>query len=226
MDFSITPYMSTPSSESTNVGLMIFSHDDLLRKRYPIIAGIDEAGRGPLAGPVVAAAVILPAGLYIRGLKDSKKTTLLQRKRLFWEVMNCACSVGVGIVEAPVIDRINILQSTKMAMKLAVDDLSGHPDLLLIDAVSLPDMDYEQKSIIRGESASASIAAASIVAKVVRDEIMCGYNYQYPLYNFSQHKGYGTAAHMQSIRQYGPCPIHRKSFRKVGDVPWPLDQEI
>ncbi len=204
----------------------IFLHDESLRAGYRLIAGIDEAGRGPLAGPVVAAAVILPSGLTIAGLRDSKKTAEKERKKIFWEIVGGARSVGVGIVEADTIDRINILQSTKRAMKMAVEDLGIGPDLLLIDAVELSDVKLRQKSIIKGESVSASIAAASIVAKVVRDDIMLDFDEMYPLYNFKGHKGYSTKEHMECINRHGPCPIHRKSFRKVMDVQLPLGHAV
>lgn len=200
----------------------IFLHDEILRKEYPLIAGIDEAGRGPLAGPVVAATVILPPWLVIRGLRDSKQTAEKDRKRLFWEIVSTADAVGVGIVDADIIDRINILQSTKLAMKMAVSDLAIRPDLLLIDAVKLTDVNIQQKSFIKGESVSAAIAAASIVAKVVRDDIMLGYHYRYPEYNFKGHKGYGTREHIKCINAHGPCLIHRKSFCKVKDVHLPF----
>lgn len=207
-----------PSDQTTPA---IFLHDEILRKEYALIAGIDEAGRGPLAGPVVAAAVILPSGLVIRGLRDSKKTAEKDRKRLFWEIVSTA-DVGVGIVEADTIDSINILQSTKLAMKMAVKDLGAIPDLLLIDAVRLTDVHLQQKSFIKGESVSASIAAASIIAKVVRDDIMLDYHETYPQYNFKGHKGYGTRGHIECINMYGPCPIHRKSFCRVKDVQLPF----
>jgi ribonuclease HII len=200
----------------------IFFHDEILRNEYLLIAGIDEAGRGPLAGPVVAAAVILPSGLVIRGLRDSKKTAEKDRKRLFWEIVSTADAIGVGIVEADVIDRINILQSTKLAMKMAVTDLGIRPDLLLIDAVRLTDVQFQQKSFIKGESVSAAIAAASIIAKVVRDDIMLAYHDRYPEYNFKGHKGYGTRGHIECINVHGPCHIHRKSFCKVKDVQLPF----
>lgn len=207
-----------PSDQTTPP---IFLHDEILRKEYPLIAGIDEAGRGPLAGPVVAAAVIL-SGPVIRGLRDSKKTAEKDRKRLFWEIVGAADAIGVGIVEADTIDRINILQSTKLAMKMAVNDLGPSPDLLLIDAVTLTDVHLRQKSFIKGESVSAAIAAASIIAKVVRDDIMIDYHDRYPEYNFKGHKGYGTREHIECINAHGPCPIHRKSFCKVKDVQLPF----
>jgi ribonuclease HII len=205
----------------------IYLHDEQIRQEYPVLAGLDEAGRGPLAGPVVAAAVILPSGLVIEGLRDSKKTTEKDRKKIFWEISKNALGVGVGIVHPDVIDRINILRSTKLAMKTALEDLGTRPDILCIDALNLPDVDISQRSIIKGESTSASIAAASIIAKVVRDEIMLDYHEMYPQYNFRGHKGYSTKEHMEAVIKYGPCPIHRKSFRKVNDMPLPfgLDPE-
>lgn len=214
--------MPLKEPESTQTIPSIFLHDEKIRQEHPVIAGLDEAGRGPLAGPVVAAAVVLPAGLIIQGVKDSKKTGEKERKKIFWDIINHASAVGVGIVGADTIDRINILQSTKQAMKDAVNDLGIKPDILLIDAVQLSDIHLPQKSIIKGESVSASIAAASIVAKVVRDEIMHEYHEKYPAYNFKGHKGYSTREHMECIHRHGPCPIHRKSFRKVMDVQLPL----
>lgn len=200
----------------------IFQHDEDLRKNYPLIAGLDEAGRGPLAGPVVAAAVILPAGTSITGVRDSKKIPEQQRKRMFWKIIRHANAVGVGIVDADVIDSINILEATRRAMGLAIRDLTVKPDLLLLDALKLPEIPVEQRSFLKGESVSASIAAASVVAKVVRDDIMLGYHELYPDYNFRGHKGYSTKEHMDNIRLFGPCSIHRKSFRKVTDVQLPL----
>lgn len=200
----------------------IYLYDEDVRQEHSVVAGLDEAGRGPLAGPVVAAAVILPAGIYIDGLKDSKKIAEKARKKVFWQVVHEAVSVGVGIMEAEDIDRINILESTKCAMGKAVKDLTVAPDILLIDAVKLSSIDMTQRSLIKGESVSASIAAASIIAKVVRDDIMMNYHEKYSVYNFKGHKGYGTSEHIACIRQYGPCPIHRKTFRKVGDVHLPL----
>jgi ribonuclease HII len=214
--------MSPDASPSNTDCPPIFLYDEKIRKDHPVAAGIDEAGRGPLAGPVVAAAVILPAGLIIKGLRDSKKVSEKERKRIFWEIVSHAVAISVGIADADVIDRINILQSTKLAMKSAVEDLTIRPDILLIDSVNLPDVAIEQNSMIKGESASASIAAASIIAKVVRDDIMHDYHEQYPVYNFKGHKGYSTKEHMENIRLYGPCPIHRKTFRKVADVPLPI----
>ncbi len=208
------------SAKNTN---SLFLYDEIIRYNYPVVAGIDEAGRGPLAGPVVAAAVVLPHGLIIDGLRDSKKVSENKRKKLFWDIVYNAESIGIGIIDADIIDKTNILKSTKLAMKTAIEDLSKIPDMLLIDAVRLLNLtDIAQKSIIKGEDVSASIAAASIIAKTVRDDIMLAYDKKYPFYNFKVHKGYSTKEHMECIRLHGPCSIHRKSFRKVMDLTLPL----
>jgi len=200
----------------------IFLYDEELRKNYPLIAGLDEAGRGSLAGPLVAAAVILPGKLAIDGLRDSKKVLEDERERLFWDVLCRSLDIGVGIVESDVIDSTNILRATKLAMEMAIKDLNRKPDILLIDAVRLEGVSIPQKSIIKGESVSASIAAASIIAKVVRDRLMRAYHEKYPFYNFMEHKGYSTRQHIECLRLHGPCPIHRKSFRKVMDMELPF----
>jgi|Deesub1362A_J573_1020465.scaffolds.fasta_scaffold00358_23 ribonuclease HII len=196
----------------------IFLYDARVRHRYPLIAGIDEAGRGPLAGPVVASAVILPPDIVIKDLRDSKQTTEGLRRRLFWDIVSVAIDIGVGIVDADTIDRVNILNATRLAMERAVDDLRVRPDILLIDAISLPSLKIEQRSIVKGERVSASIASASIVAKVLRDEIMMEYHDRYPVYNFKSHKGYSTQEHVRLLQLHGPCPIHRRSFRKVMEL--------
>ncbi len=197
----------------------LFSYDEKIRSTHPLVAGIDEAGRGPLAGPVVAAAVILPKGFLIDDLRDSKLVPEDKRKKLFWDIVCSAEDIGIGIVDADIIDRTNILKATKLAMEMAVKDLSKMPDILLIDAVSLSNLTgIAQKSMIKGESVSASIAAASIVAKTIRDDIMLAYDKEYPQYNFKKHKGYSTKEHMESIQLYGPCPIHRRTFKPVVDL--------
>ncbi|MCG2723040.1 MAG: ribonuclease HII [Thermodesulfovibrionales bacterium] len=201
----------------------IYQHDESLRKKgFPLIAGIDEAGRGPLAGPVVAAAVVLKTGTRIDGLRDSKKVPAKERESLFSEIKNTAVDMGIGIVDHADIDRLNILRATRYAMKLAVENLSLQPDLLIIDAVSLPSVSIRQLTPVKGESVSASVAAASIIAKCVRDKIMTEYHELYPQYNFSKHKGYSTREHMQKLQEFGPCPIHRRSFCKVMSVQLPL----
>lgn len=201
----------------------IYRHDEDLRNNgFQRIAGIDEAGRGPLAGPVVAAAVVLKGNTRIKGLRDSKKVPEKERESLFIEIRDTALDIGIGIVNHEDIDRINILRASKLAMKLAVDNLSELPDFLVIDAVSLPSIPIKQLFPIKGESVSASVAAASIIAKVTRDRLMLEYHNQYPQYNFNKHKGYSTKEHMELIQLYGPCPIHRKSFCKVMTLELPF----
>lgn len=201
----------------------LYQYDESLREKgFLRIAGIDEAGRGPLAGPVVAAAVVFSKGITIKGLRDSKKVPEKERETLYPEILRFSEDVGVGIVGHEEIDRLNILRATKLAMQYAIENLSQPPDILVIDALSLPSVPIKQLSIIKGESISASIAAASIVAKVVRDKIMMEYHRQYPHYNFEKHKGYSTKEHLDMIRLYGPCPIHRKSFQRVMSVDLPF----
>ena len=181
---------------------------------YAVIAGTDEAGRGPLAGPVVAAAVILPPDCRILGVNDSKQLSEKKREALFDEIQEKAVSFGIGIVSAQVIDEINILQATYEAMRKAIEALSVKPDLLLADAVTIPRLSLPQQAIIKGDAKSVSIAAASILAKVTRDRMMKEYDLLYPSYGFAQNKGYGAAAHVEALKTYGPCPIHRRSFLK------------
>jgi ribonuclease HII len=182
---------------------------------FRAIAGIDEAGRGPLAGPVVAAAVILPPGAILAGVNDSKKLTASVRESLYDRIMATALSVGFGSSDSEVIDRINILQATLRAMEEAVGNLSLPPDCLLIDGISPTRLPIHQKTIKKGDSLSISIAAASIIAKVARDRMMLEYEKQFPGYGFSGHKGYGSASHMAAIAELGPCPIHRLTFGGV-----------
>lgn len=181
---------------------------------HGVICGIDEAGRGPLAGPVVAAAVILPLDHDFLYLNDSKKVTEKRREVLFDEIREYAIGYGIGIASPEEIDEINILQADYLAMKRALAQLPMTPDVLLNDAVIIPGVTGEQVSIIKGDAKSVSIAAASILAKVTRDRIMVSYDDMYPEYGFAKHKGYGTKQHSDAIRAYGPCPIHRKSFLK------------
>lgn len=176
------------------------------------ICGIDEAGRGPLCGPVVAGAVILPKNCDILYINDSKKLSEKMRDVLYDEITSGAIAWGVGIVSPERIDEINILQATYEAMKIAIDNLKVTPDILLNDAVIIPGIDIEQVKIIKGDAKSQSIAAASIIAKVTRDRMMAEYDKMYPGYGFAQHKGYGTKAHVEALKEYGPSPIHRKSF--------------
>ncbi len=184
----------------------------LWEKGIRTIAGIDEAGRGPLAGPVVAAAVIFPEGTIIYEVDDSKKLTEKKRSELLVQIRKRALSVGVGIVSHVIIDRINILQATILAMHKAVDALNLKPDYLIVDGNSFRHESYPYQNMIDGDAKSFTIAAASIVAKVTRDDLMREYHIQYPEYGFAQHKGYGTKQHLEAIRAYGVCDIHRRSF--------------
>ncbi|MCR5790696.1 MAG: ribonuclease HII [Lachnospiraceae bacterium] len=182
------------------------------RETCPLIAGIDEVGRGPLAGPVVACAVILDPDKEILYLNDSKQLTAAKREQLYEEIMEKAIAVGLGSADNHRIDEINILQATYEAMREAIQNLSEKPDILLNDAVTIPDVAIRQVPIIKGDAKSISIAAASIVAKVTRDRLMVKYDAQYPEYGFRQNKGYGAAKHIEAIKQFGPTPLHRKSF--------------
>ena len=179
---------------------------------HGLICGIDEVGRGPLAGPVVAGAVILPPDCRILYLNDSKKLTERRRELLYDEIMEKAVAVGIGVVSQEMIDEINILQATYEAMRQAVGKLSVRPDVLLNDAVTIPGLLQEQIPIIKGDAKSLSIAAASVVAKVTRDRMMEALDEKYPAYHFASNKGYGSAAHMEALREYGPCPLHRRTF--------------
>jgi ribonuclease HII len=185
------------------------------RQGYLRIAGIDEAGRGPLAGPVVAAAVILPDRFDLPGLNDSKQLSERQRERLFPLIRAQALAVGLGIVDADEIDRINILQATLQAMLLAVGRLRVGADYLLIDGITPLPTQLPQRTLKQGDSRSLSIAAASVIAKVVRDRMMVGYDRRHPGYGLAGHKGYGSAAHLAAIARLGPSPLHRRTFRGV-----------
>ena len=176
------------------------------------VAGIDEAGRGPLAGPVVAAAVILPKDIFLPFLNDSKKVTEKRRDVLFDEIKQNAIAYGIGIASNTLIDEINILQATYEAMREAINALEKTPDVLLVDAVHIPDINIKQVGIVKGDAKSVNIAAASILAKVTRDRIMVEYDKIYPEYGFASNKGYGTATHIAALKEVGPCAIHRKSF--------------
>jgi len=201
----------------------IYRYDELLRKKgFSRIAGIDEAGRGTLAGPVVSAAVILLEGIRIDRLRDSKKVPEKERKILFYKIKNSSEYIGIGIVGPEEIDKLNILEATKLSMKLAVEDIPITPDILVIDAVSLPSIPIKQLSPVKGESISASVAAASIIAKFTRDRIMLDYHLQYPNYNFKKNKGYSTREHLNMLQLYGPCPIHRKTFQGVMSLELPF----
>ncbi len=190
---------------------------ELYNNGINFIAGIDEVGRGPLVGPVVTAAVILPKDFYDERINDSKKLTEKKRELLYDVIMENAISVGIGMSSSSVIDEINILNATKKAMIEAINNLSVKPQHLLIDAVKL-DIDIPQTSIIKGDAKSESIAAASIIAKVTRDRMMVELDEKYPMYDFKHNKGYGTKKHIEALYQYGPIEEHRKSFAPVSDL--------
>ncbi len=185
------------------------------QKGFSRIAGIDEAGRGPLAGPVVSAAVIFPISLQISGVSDSKKLSPRQRDYLYEKIYDLAVSVGIGIVDPLEIDRINILQAALLSMAMAVENLDPQPDCLLVDGTFLISSVLPQEAIPKGDALSVSIAAASIIAKVTRDRLMERYHHDYPQFGFSKHKGYPTKAHKKAIQKFGCCPIHRRSFKGV-----------
>ncbi len=190
--------------------LKFFEHK--YENEYPMICGIDEVGRGPLAGPVCAAAVILPRDCDILYINDSKKLSEKKREELYEEIMEKAISVGIGFASHEVIDEINILQATYVAMRDAISQLSVEPDLLLNDAVRIPEVLIKQVPIIKGDAKSISIGAASIIAKVTRDRLMREYDKIFPGYGFAANKGYGTREHIEAIQKLGPTPIHRRTF--------------
>ncbi|MBX3306695.1 MAG: ribonuclease HII [Nitrospira sp.] len=194
---------------------------------YRRIAGIDEVGRGPLAGPVVAAAVILPVRSRLVGVNDSKQLSEREREQFYIAICEQAVGTGIGWADVAEIDQLNILEATRLAMRRALEQLVPPPDYVLIDAVSLPGISIPIRPIIKGDALSISIAAASIVAKVTRDRLMASYHDMFPEYGFLSHKGYGTAEHLERLAYHGPCSIHRRSFapvklamsaRKMGEV--------
>ncbi len=185
---------------------------------YRRIAGIDEAGRGPLAGPVVAAAVVLPVRCRLSGIDDSKQLSEGERARLYAAILEHAVGMGIGSADVGEIDRLNILEATKLAMRRAIDQLAPPPDYLLIDAVTLPGIGIPERPIIKGDTLSLSIAAASIIAKVTRDRLMAEYHDMFPEYDFLSHKGYGTREHLQRLARHGPCSIHRRTFTPVHEA--------
>ena len=189
--------------------------EELYKDGAKYICGIDEAGRGPLAGPVVVASVIMPKDSMIEGVNDSKKVSEKKREKVYEEIIKEALSYSVGIVDETKIDEINILQATKKGLTNSVKELKITPNIILVDALkNIDTCGIPYRSIIKGDALSYSIAAASIIAKVTRDRIMLGYDKVYPEYGFAKHKGYGTAAHIAAIKEYGLCPIHRRSFVK------------
>lgn len=191
---------------------MLEIEEGLYNKGYKLICGVDEAGRGPLCGPVVAAAVILKPEDKIEGVNDSKKLSEKKRELLYDVIMQKALAVGVGISDVDTIEKVNILNATKIAMKQAIEDLSIKPEFVLIDGNQMIDVDINAQTIISGDAKSESIAAASIIAKVTRDRMLIKWDKDYPEYGFAKHKGYGTKAHIEAIGKYGLTPIHRPSF--------------
>ncbi len=200
--------------ERVRLGNMMLYERDAMEKGFRFVAGVDEAGRGPLAGPVVAAAAILPEGSFFPGLNDSKKLSPAKREYLYKEITAQAVSWSVGIASVAEIDALNILQASLRAMQRAVTGLHKNPDYVLVDAVRIPGIGTPQLPIVKGDGKSVSIAAASIIAKVTRDRMMDELDLKYPGYGFAGHKGYGTPQHLEALRVHGICPLHRKTFTR------------
>lgn len=200
--------------EITRLDNMLKIEHKLNKKGYELVCGVDEAGRGPLCGPVVAAAVILPKDAHIEGVNDSKKLTEKRREKLYDDIMQNAVSVGVGVSDVDIIEEVNILNATKKAMLQAISNLKVNPEYVLVDGNQKIDTDIPLETVVKGDSKSESIAAASIIAKVTRDRLLIEYDKKYPEYGFAKHKGYGTKAHIEAIKKYGLTPIHRPSFCK------------
>ena len=201
--------------EEQRLLLLKEKENELRKKGFQYICGIDEAGRGPLAGPVVVASVIMPADSMIEGVNDSKKVSEKKREKIYEQILEEAISYGVAIIGQDEIDEINILNATKKGLTISLQELTKKPDLILVDALNgIDTIGIPYDSIIKGDAKCYSIAAASIIAKVTRDRIMREWDKIYPEYGFEKHKGYGTAAHIAAIREYGLCPIHRRSFTK------------
>lgn len=209
----MTAQFDSDHEEQHRLQQMLAYEEAAYHKGYQCIAGLDEAGRGPLAGPVVAAACILPKGYLVPHVNDSKKLAPKARERLFERLTTDPTILyAIGTIHAPEIDRVNIYQATILAMWQAIHQLSARPDCLLVDGMNLPNSSVPCVKIIKGDQLSLSIAAASIIAKETRDRLMRNYHQQWPVYGFEQHKGYGTAQHLAALEQHGPCPIHRYSF--------------
>lgn len=188
--------------------------NEIKKEGYTLVAGVDEAGRGPLAGPVFAACVILPEDCVIYGINDSKKLSEKKREALFDEICQKAIAYSIANIDEKVIDEVNILNATHLAMNKAVETMNIKPDYVLIDGNSIKNMPTPHKTVVKGDAKSISIAAASILAKVSRDRYICDISNKYPQYSFEKHKGYGTKLHTDAIKEFGPCPIHRKTFLK------------
>jgi len=211
-----TPWKQLPKAEQNRLLQLTVLEDRIRAKGLQRIAGVDEAGRGPLAGPVVAAACMIAPGLFFEGIDDSKRLSPKKRRALFDEITaHPQVTWAYSVVSAQVIDTINVLQAARLAMKEAVEKLVPLPEALLIDALILDVQELYQEKIIKGDRLSQSIAAASVIAKTIRDELMCDLHNTYPLYGFDRHKGYGTRAHLDALTAHGPCPAHRRSFAPV-----------
>ncbi len=193
-----------------------FFYEDLARKAgYGLIAGVDEAGRGPLAGPVVAAAVILPQGIKLAGVRDSKKMTAKAREEAFLVINRQALGSGIGVVSHGYVDKFNVLRASLEAMRRAILALDPQPEFLLVDGLNSVPLQIPQRCLKKGDQISKSISAASVMAKVYRDRIMDSYHERYPAYGFAKHKGYGTQRHLETLEKFGPCPVHRLTFKGV-----------
>ncbi len=204
--------------EKENFEVMLNFERELWSKGIQFVAGVDEVGRGPLAGPVVAGAVIIDESFYIEGLNDSKQLSEKKRNYFFEQIKEQAVAYSIGMVDHEMIDKINIFQATKLAMKEAIANLPIKPNSLLIDAVKLPEIPIHQQSIVKGDQRSVSIAAASILAKVTRDSYMKEIDKEYPQYQFASNMGYGTKDHVEALREYGPSPYHRLTFGQVKEL--------
>jgi len=211
----LVKYQQAQAIEETRIQQMLVEEKKLWQQGFLLLAGIDEAGRGSLAGPVLAAACILPVRFDLPGLNDSKMLTESKREKLYSQIQAQAIDYALGSAEPAEIDALNILQATKLAMKRAIEGLKVRPHYLMIDALTLPTVKLPQLPLIGGDLISATIAAASILAKVTRDHLMVELDTLYPEYMFSKNKGYGTSEHMQVLRRLGPCPLHRRSFAPV-----------
>lgn len=211
----IVKYQEAQVVEQARILQLLVEERKLWKQGFLLLAGVDEAGRGPLAGPVVAGACILPATFDLPGLNDSKLLTESKREKLYTQICNQAIDYAIGSAEPAEIDALNILQATKLAMKRAIEGFTVRPHYLLIDALNLPNVHLPQLPLVGGDRLSASIAAASILAKVTRDRLMVELHSLYPEYSFSKNKGYGTSEHLQALKRFGPCPLHRRSFAPV-----------
>ena len=218
--------MATDSEFTCESGPTGWFEEEARRQGYRRVAGLDEAGRGPLAGPVVGAAVILPRRCTLAGLDDSKRVLPEVRDRVYDAVIDLSLSWAIGIATETEIDALNILQATRLAWKRALANLSFPPDFLLIDATIIPGVNTPQRAVVKGDQLSLSIAAASILAKVHRDRLMMEYHQRFPRYRFDIHKGYPTPEHLRLLSEYGPCPLHRQSFRPVSQFGQSVPEEL